>query len=169
MRRRKRKTCLVNVRPILHFLDSWTNMKNACLVPSQFCICLIVSAKLLFKWFFSLKCQRHLSPNWYSCVRSRVARSLNREWEKDVCIAWFAVRLLFVIVFYPRWHVIFWHRFFFKTITFSGFAERNVYLLKCELKFLEKKHPILILICKVAINCYFSDEASLKKASFYVY
>lgn len=142
-------------------------MRNICLVPSQICICLIVSAEM-FKWF-SLWRVKAIHPQISFPAYDPQWQGLSTVSVRNVCVAWFAVWLLFVSVLYPRWHVIFQHRLFFKTITFPNFAERDVHLLKCELKCLEKKNQILILICKVAINCYFSEEASLKMASFDVY
>lgn len=150
---------------ILHFLDSWTNVKSTCFVSSLFYICLIVSVGL-FKWFFSLKVQGHSSPNQFSCVCSGGKDSSVSE--RNVCVAWLLCDYCLWLSFAQDGMQFYSTDYFFKTITFPSFTERDVHLLKYKLKFLENKYKILILICKVAIN-YFPDEVSLKIAGFDIY
>lgn len=75
---------------ILHFLDSWTNMKNTRLVPFQVCICLIVSAELLFKWF-SLWSVRNIHPPFGYPVYVSEQQGLLTVRKRHVCVAWFSV------------------------------------------------------------------------------
>ena len=129
-------------------------------VPSQFFMVLIVSAKL-FRWL-SFWGVRGIHPPFGFSVYISEWRGFLTASERDVCVVWFSVWLLFVRVLFPKMTGNFpaQMRLFFKRITFSGFAGRDVHLLKCKLEFLEKKYQILLLICIVAICCYFSESGS---------
>lgn len=130
---------------VLHFFDSWINMKNTHLVPFQVCICLTVSAELLLNWFSLWSVRNIHSPFGYPVYISEQQGLLTVRKKGYLCGLIFCVITICDWLF-PKWHVIFQHRLFFQRITILGFAERDAHLLKCEFEFLEKKHQIFILI-----------------------
>lgn len=115
---------------------------------------------------FSLKCQKHSSSIWLACVRFRAARTLNCKEMACLCGLIFCVITICDWPF-PKMACNFPAQIIFQKNYILRFCrERNAHLLKCKFEFLEKKHQIFILIYKVAINCYFSGETSLKMTGF---
>lgn len=97
--KKKTITLVKKVSLILHFLDNWTNSKNTCLFL-PFCMRLIVSAEL-FKWF-SLWSVKGIHPAFFFSMYISEWQGLLTVSESDVCVAWFSVWLLFVIVLFPK-------------------------------------------------------------------
>lgn len=141
---------------IWYFPSRWNAIKKTCLLPLYFAYVWLCQRSCLSDFLGEVS--GTFIPFRCFYVHCGVSRTRDCKWKGGLCWLVFCVIAVCGCPF-PKMTCNFLAqlRLFFKRITFSRFAERDAHCQKCKLEFLEKKHQILILICKVVIYCSFLE------------